>query len=105
MKMRQGFVSNSSSSSFVVLLPAGFTITDISAAEVAYSEASKEQVEEALFELLNEGTVWNEEDRNFANILSEVLKKYIIAKFESGPEGCKIILADEPKARKILEKR
>jgi hypothetical protein len=51
MKIRQGFVSNSSSSSFVVMLPEGYNVP----------EAETDQVKEVFHILLTEGELWQEE--------------------------------------------
>ena len=92
MKVRVGFVSNSSSSSYVILLPENFETG-------RYSD----ELADHFFQLTTSGAVWREEIGGdaYSNMLSQ-LKRYVIAEIESGPDDDRIILADRKKVRAII---
>ena len=106
MKIRNGFVSNSSSSSFVILLPKNFDINtvDFEAAIETYGpeDADVESVKEAMKNFIKNGELWEEESYEEVDIIHEILKKYVIADIEGGPDEGRIILASLKKVNKIL---
>jgi hypothetical protein len=107
VKIRKGFVSNSSSSSFVVLIPKSFDINNVDwnschkEMEI-YSESTIKGIKAAFTSLLENKTVTNYEYGDNEVVLECVLKDYILADFESGSEDGKIVLAEEEKIRRIL---
>ena len=106
MKIRNGFVSNSSSSSFVILLPENFDIETIDFQKVVdsldYCDSNSEDVKESLKSLIKNKALWNEESYDTVDALHEILKPYIIAEVDGGPDEGKIILADRKRIKKIL---
>lgn len=121
MKIRAGFVSNSSSSSFVVLLPQDWNPTDeeIIAAgdDLVYElDLDDEEHSEELFvqetrshikQLKNDNhTLWERKSNGVFDCLEQLfIDKYrnmVIASAASGPDDGKIISADRTKLRKLL---
>ena len=124
MKIRNGFVSNSSSSSFVVLLPENFL------ENVEYDKIVEKQDEDFPIEIfkslvekfIDDGGMCNEEiydflnenqddndyddddydDYDFYDILYDLIQPYIIADMEGGPDEGQIIVADINKVKEIL---
>lgn len=93
MKVRKGFVSNSSSSSFVVLLPEeNLNINNL---------RNNTNLLLLYEKLLEEGELWQADWDNFDE-LAETLKKYIIATIDVGSEDGCITLVDTDKVRRIL---
>jgi len=110
MKVRNGFVSNSSSSSFVVLLPENFLKTiDYENITQGNEDFPLDQFKEVLEKLVNENGIYleeiyeyDEEDSEFINIIEELIEPYTIADMDSGPDEGQIIVADVNKVKKIL---
>lgn len=121
MKVRLGFVSNSSSSSFVVLLPQDWTPTDeeiIAAGDDLVYELdleNEEHSEELFVEKVrnhirqlksNNHTLWEAEAYDAFSCLEQLfINKYkdvVIASAASGPDDGKIISADRTKLRKLI---
>ena len=107
MKIRQGFVSNSSSSSFVVLLPENFDVNSIDYSEfqdqLDYHETDAKSVKVALDELIKNGYIWDERYSEKA-VLEEVLRPYVIAEIDGGPDEGQIVLAKMDVIKNILSK-
>lgn len=115
MKIRQGFVSNSSSSSFAVILPENFdpnkfVITDDVQAgineeyDVEYDESGKGEKEfrKALNEFVQSGCTC-EEDSYFSAI-SEAVSEYEVVSFDGSSGDGQIIILDRKKVKQALEK-
>jgi len=98
MKTRNGFVSNSSSSSFVVLLPDDFDIND-------KNETMKKGVIELFHELLQHGQIWQEGNYAAYQVLEEILDPYIIAGIDGPSDAGQIVLADKNKIKGILKRK
>ncbi len=92
MKIRQGFVSNSSSSSFVVLLPDKFDASKI----------KEDTVREAVENIIAGDTIYEYDNYDLFNAVVEALGNNIIATIEGGPEAGQILQADSKKVRKVI---
>jgi len=92
MKIRNGFVSNSSSSSFVVILPKNFDPDSIdyskydNLGEIKKSENNA--IAKELKKLIKRGEM-NDEEMQYACVISECLQELglVIASVETGPDG------------------
>lgn len=106
MKIRNGFVSNSSSSSFVVLLPDNFTPdwSKVDWSKIKDKAAIKAGVLSIIEQLKKERSWWEEQDEegDFIIPIQEVLKDYIVAEMNTGPEAGQIVLADYRKVKHIV---
>lgn len=106
MKIRRGFVSNSSSSSYVVFIPDKFDIEKIEINEENLDEyeTTKEKVIQAYNRLINEGEVWAEESGYGAvDVLEIILKDFIVGQYSSGPESEKIVMVDKEKIKELMK--
>ena len=112
MKIRNGFVSNSSSSSFVVLLPENFVETiDFNKIVNEDDDFPLEDFKKVVDRLLIEEGLWLEEiynmqprdsDYDFREILDDLLDPYVIASMEGGPDEGQIVVANREKIKKLL---
>lgn len=96
MKIRQGFVSNSSSSSFIVLLPDGFTASELNVSG---------NVKDAIENILAGDTIYEDDDYELFNLVVEALGKYTIATVKGGPDAGQILSANAKKVREIYLER
>jgi len=121
MKIRLGFVSNSSSSAYVVLLPDKFNLDGID-----LSRYTKEMIDDGFVEdeinteekpdpekhlkdlfkkLKRDKSMWYDED-TYAYILADLLSRqgFVISEIDMGSsDGGQIILVNKKKVRKILQ--
>lgn len=104
MKRRHGFVSNSSSSSFVVLLPDSLTLDDQaiqSAIEADGGDTDAERVEKAFATLQGGFSVWNCDNPNEVGVLRELLKDYIIASIGVSSDDGEMVPVSQNGIKKI----
>ncbi len=101
MKYRSGFVSNSSSSSFIVLLPENIKI-NMNKVEFA-DEVTEDEIKDAIATLRTGEAVWEEENYGLFSALSDVLRDYVIGSFDTGPDAGQIAMADAENIRKLLK--
>ena len=108
MKIRSGFVSNSSSSSYIVLLPKNFDaikyVDNMTDEEIdklfRWDKHDRSEIKEALKSLCIDGTIY---DDNYEqkNICSEVLREYVIADVQTESDGGSISLVTGTEREKI----
>ncbi len=109
MKMRKGFVSNSSSSSFVILLPEKFSIDDIDWSKYNMfinDETTKEEsikiVKESIKKIIQEKRLFEYGNYDSFNIIPEIFSDFIIAEIECGSDEGQIVLVDRDKVKKLI---
>jgi hypothetical protein len=109
MKIRNGFVSNSSSSSFVICLPDDFDIDLFNIEEKInklddYDELSIDSIKETILRLIEDEELYQEEcDGDEFYALTDIFEDYIIARMESGSDNGQIVIADNKSIKKILK--
>jgi hypothetical protein len=110
MKIRNGFVSNSSSSSFVVLLPENFleTIDYVKITE-GDDEFPISEFTRLLLDFTENGGIWEEEiseyddqDYEFCDILHDLVEPYVIASISTSSDGGQIVIADRETIKKLM---
>ena len=116
MKIRNVFVSNSSSSYFVILLTYNFfDIVDYKKITDGYEDFPLDGFKELLKMLIKDKELYNEdiyeycnsneyEEYDFPDHLDKLIKPYVIAEVEGGPDDGQIIVADSKKINEILNK-
>jgi len=119
MKIRNGFVSNSSSSSFVLLLPDNFlkgVDYDKIVKENQFTEDDEEKFpiekfKELLTNFVNDGGMWDEEihdydpdDWEFHEIFYELMQPYVLTSMDAGPDAGQWTVIDKNKIDEILKK-
>jgi hypothetical protein len=120
MKFRHGFVSNSSSTSFVVLVPENFELTkDMISAGIEYTKGNRsgtgrrihinaKDVTDAYDMLISKKALWSQGYNGSEyfipyDAIEYILRDYVIAQMDTGPEDGRIILTDISVVRRILE--
>jgi uncharacterized protein (DUF2249 family) len=109
MKVRSGFVSNSSSTSFIVIIPPDFNAkvavdkVPKSRREFVMDMLTKLQSGEHVYEDLYDDHEKNDVYPAAYEDLVKILKKYTVADKRSGPDDGEIVPVDVAKARRILE--
>jgi len=113
MKIRAGFVSNSSSSSFVLLLPENFVETiDYDKITNGDDEFPLDDFKRMINDFVKQGGMWNEsifeydeDDYDFPDILDDLVRPYVIASVECGSDdGGQYVVVNREKIKKLLKK-
>jgi len=111
MKIRNGFVSNSSSSSFVVLLPDNF-LEGIDYVKISNGEDEfpMDEFKRLVTTFVTNGGMWDEEiydydtgDWEFYDILYDLVQPYVIASMDTSSDGGQWMIADRNKVMNILK--
>lgn len=131
MKFRMGFVSNSSSTSYVILLPKDIDVKKLSISVQAIARweeqmewerdkgttcpphvprsYSRQESEEAIRRIIADyiargpGQYWDEQE-TYNCIIEEALKDYVIAEISGGSDSGGITLVEENKVLQILNR-
>lgn len=102
MKIRLNFVSNSSSSSYVIVVPDHFSIKKVTSEEIDkfYWESRKyilddglldyDRIRKGLMYAIAQGDLWHEDNYELFDFAVELLRKYSISRFDTGPDCGKI---------------
>jgi hypothetical protein len=108
MKKRGGFVSNSSSASYVVLLPKNITIArfDLNKANPEYyGFSNRNEYADAMvnsFHDLITSDMLMDDDCQSLDALKDLLERYVIATLSTGPGEGQIVIADIETTKNIL---
>ena len=117
MKIRQSFVSNSSSTSYIILFPEGATADNLEFKDLENAiegliddhgdpdygrEAAQKRLIEGVSRLVNGSDVHEYDDGDLVRILPDMLDEYVIASMDSGPDDGSISPAKIAKVKKIL---
>jgi len=106
MKIRMGFVSNSSSSSYVIVLPENFEISSINFAEFADpDDYTEDDIRADVLELMNGGELWDGDGCSSCLMaVEEALSKYVVATIDGGADdyGSMVCISND-KIKEIWE--
>lgn len=104
MKVRNGFVSNSSSSSFIMLIPKNFNIDDYDFSSnqktLDYNDTNEEEVK-TLFKKLQKEEYLDGYDGDNYYALTEIFNDLVIASIETGPDDGHVTLLSDKEIEKI----
>jgi len=116
MKIRHGFVSNSSSSSFAVMLPENFDPRSYDYTKLPEYQQygptqwtpdrvapTNDQVADEMEKLIKAGSMWYEQ-LEYPYLLSEALTDVglIVASFEGGPDMSQMAIVDRDEIREFM---
>lgn len=110
MKLRTGFVSNSSSSSFILLLPENFIETiDFDKVTQGDEDFPLDDFKRLINDLTVRGGMWREsiydydqQDYEFADILDELVRPYVVAGVDGGPDEGQYVVLNREEIKKLL---
>lgn len=110
MKIRAGFVSNSSSSSFVIMLPKNFdadmfidnmTDEEIEGLIEEHNMKNKDQIKDILRSCVNDGGTWNGEKGYY--MCTELLNDFVVTTVEGGPDDGSISIMSEKERDRLKD--
>ena len=104
MKVRLGFVSNSSSSSFIVLIPNNFDIQtiDLEKYKNEYHYSKNEDIIKAFRKLKRTGSYCEDDDYMCFNILGNILEEFLVCDSYINTSN-EIVSINKNKINKILK--
>ena len=117
MKIRQGFVSNSSSSSYVIIIPNNFDLDKIVDKELpkfiemygktenyttnGVTDSSK--IKKDVASCILKKYLFDEENRDLFDIVTCLLKRYVLTWSETGPDRGQVEFMDQSKIEEKLK--
>jgi hypothetical protein len=101
MKIRNGFVSNSSSSSFIIVLPDNFDHTIILDKVDNINTKDKKGLKNAVLSFINDKTCY-EYQNQYIQYFSELFEKYIVEIVDGQPDDGRFIILDNDIIRSII---
>lgn len=104
MKIRLSFVSNSSSSSFVVILPDNFNIDDLDLSKHVSDYSSEDDLRLSLMKLIKDGEIYGESGDSHVCAVAEVLEDFIAAEFRETSYD-QMLLLDNKKVKAVINKK
>lgn len=110
MKLRTGFVSNSSSSSFILLLPENFIETiDFDKVTQGDEDFPLDDFKRLINDFTVRGGMWmesiyeyDEQDYEFCDILDDLVRPYVVADVDGGPDEGQYVVLNREKIKKLL---
>lgn len=107
MKTRHGFVSNSSSSSFIILLPDNFDLRqkEFTIDEDEYDGLTKDELFKVWDKILEDNGGWEEtcQNESYRLLTDSLLSDYIISKVNSGPDESQLIIINGTQRTKVKD--
>jgi len=115
MKIRLSFVSNSSSSSFVIVIPNNFDVDKITNEEIdrSYWESKKyilddgsinyDRIKKGLGCAIVQGGLYNEDNYELYEFAIDLLRKYSIICFNTGPDCGEIAFVKQSDLERSLK--
>jgi len=107
MKVRNGFVSNSSSSSFIMLIPESFNIDEFDFTpyqkKLGYNDTNEEEVIKLFKKLQKQKSLWHGDNYD---VITEIFDEFVITSVETSSEdGGVDILSNKSikKLKKLLD--
>jgi hypothetical protein len=90
MRTRTGFVSNSSSTSFIVYLPDSFSTATLDVSGIA-EEGKEDEMREMIAQMIKGGSYYEADNYDIFEFLSEAVEEYIIARVDTSSDQGQIV--------------
>ena len=114
MKIRNGFVSNSSSSSFIMLLPKNKSISQMTQEHLEKARSMRwwrdiptddqliEMMTSFLTELQNRKYVYENDGETIKGYAYEIFKDYVLTSVDGAPDDGKYVLIDRTDIERVM---
>ena len=103
MKVRNGFVSNSSSSSFIMLIPENFNVDefDFTPHQNKFDDTDEENVKRTFKKMVDQGYLYADENWKNYYPIREIFTEFVIGQVETGPDEGAIQILNKKEVDKI----